>query len=32
MKSWIYFARYGSEGPIKIGRTDDQLQQQEGGT
>ena len=23
MKSWIYFARYGSEGPIKIGRSYD---------
>lgn len=23
MKSWIYFARYGETGPIKIGRADD---------
>ena len=23
MKSWIYFARYGSDGPIKIGRSYD---------
>jgi Meiotically up-regulated gene 113 len=23
MKSWIYFVRYGEEGPIKIGRADD---------
>jgi hypothetical protein len=23
VKSWVYFARYGLEGPIKIGRADD---------